>query len=72
MTKSLTNKLYLKYHTTVYILKKHAPMKDYINKLNKAILDLRNINVPIDDENQALILLCLLPLSYKNYIDTML
>lgn len=50
-------------------MKEEASMKDYIDEFNKAIFDLKNISVPIDDEDQMLFLLCSLPPSYKNVID---
>src|SRR4051812_22622901 len=39
---------------------------------NKLILDLENINVKIDDEDQALLLLCVLPRSHTHFKETLL
>lgn len=36
------------------------------------MLDLEDINVKIDDEGKAMILLCLLPSSYENLVDTLM
>lgn len=35
-------------------------------------MDLKNINVTIDYEDQALIVLCSLPLSYEHFVTTIL
>ena len=35
-------------------------------------MNLKNINVKIEEENQALILLCALALSFKNFVNSML
>nr|GEY83568.1 retrovirus-related Pol polyprotein from transposon TNT 1-94 [Tanacetum cinerariifolium]GEZ83088.1 retrovirus-related Pol polyprotein from transposon TNT 1-94 [Tanacetum cinerariifolium] len=40
--------------------------------MNKLILDLANIDIEIEDENQALMLLILLPSSYENFVETLL
>lgn len=45
--------------------------KNHIDEFNKTILDLRNISVPIADEDQVFILVCLLPF-YENFVDTIL
>ncbi|GJR00341.1 retrovirus-related pol polyprotein from transposon TNT 1-94 [Tanacetum coccineum] len=42
------------------------------NEFNNLIGDLANINVDIDDEDQALMLLTSLPSSYDNFVETLL
>ncbi|GJR31968.1 hypothetical protein Tco_1108200 [Tanacetum coccineum] len=42
------------------------------NEFNKLILDLANIYIEIEDEDQALKLLTLLPSSYENFVETLL
>lgn len=44
-------------------------LRDYLDILNK-ILDLRNVEVKVKDEDVALILLMSLPLSYENLVDS--
>ncbi|GJW38588.1 zinc finger, CCHC-type containing protein [Tanacetum coccineum] len=45
---------------------------DHIDEFNKLILDLANIDIEIEDEDQALMLLTSLPSSYKNFVETLL
>ncbi|GJX50129.1 hypothetical protein Tco_0276974 [Tanacetum coccineum] len=45
---------------------------DHIDEFNKLILDLANIDIEIEDEDQALMLLMSLPSSYKNFVETLL
>lgn len=44
----------------------------HIYALNKIILDLRDINVKIDDKDKAMIFLCSLPSSYEHLLDTLM
>ena len=39
---------------------------------DKLILDLENIDITINDEDQALLLLCYLPKSYSHFKETLL
>ena len=61
ITKSLTNKLYLKQRLFTLRMKEGTPIKDHLDELNKILMDLKNIDVRIDEKDQALILLCSLP-----------
>lgn len=47
-------------------------IKDHISSFTKIILDLKSIDVKIDEEDQAVMLLCSLPPSYENLVDTMM
>jgi hypothetical protein len=41
-------------------------------EFNKILVDLVNLEVKIEDEDKALLLLCALPRSYEHFKDTML
>lgn len=47
-------------------------MKDYLNSFDHITLDLQEVDVMIEDDDEALILLYFLPSTYKNFIDIML
>lgn len=68
----LTNRLYQKQMFYTLRMSESAQVKDHLDNFNRTILDLQGVDVKIEDENPALILLCLLPKSYENFIDTML
>ena len=57
MTKSLTNKLLLKQRLFSLRMQEGMPLQDHLDQLNIILLELRNINVKIEDEDVALILL---------------
>ncbi|KAL5764642.1 hypothetical protein ACOSQ2_017236 [Xanthoceras sorbifolium] len=44
----------------------------HINEFEYLIMDLQNLDVKIDDEDQALLLLCSLPSSYRHLRETIL
>ncbi|MDV3181192.1 MAG: hypothetical protein Q8830_03180, partial [Candidatus Phytoplasma australasiaticum] len=56
MTKSLTNKLLLKQHLFSLRMQEGMPLREHLDQLNTILLDLRNIDVKIEDEDAALIL----------------
>ncbi|GKB82922.1 zinc finger, CCHC-type containing protein [Tanacetum coccineum] len=72
MTKSLANRLYLKKKLYTYYMSPGTKLGDHIDEFNKLILDLANIDTEMEDEDQALMLLTSLPLSYENFVDTLL
>ncbi|KAG6410952.1 hypothetical protein SASPL_129025 [Salvia splendens] len=46
------------------------PLRDHLENLNKILLDLRNVDVKVEDEDGALILLVSLPESYENFVES--
>jgi hypothetical protein len=48
------------------------PLCDHLDEFNKILMDLKNIDIKIDDEDQALILLCSLPEFFDKFINSML
>lgn len=74
MTKYLMNRLYLKkrlYMFSSYI-KVGTHIKGHLNELNRIIMAQKNFGTKIDDEDQVLILLCSLPISYEHFVTILL
>ncbi|GKV37331.1 hypothetical protein SLEP1_g45370 [Rubroshorea leprosula] len=71
MGKSLHNKLYCKQR--LYLLQMHegTSITSHINAFTKAMLDLENCGVEIDDATQAILLLASLPPSFESFRDSM-
>ena len=72
MTKSLVNRLYLKQALYSFKMQEDRTVESQVDFFNKLILDLENIDVTIDDEDQALLLLCALPKSFSHFKETLL
>ena len=72
MTKSLTGKLHLKQKFIMLRMSEGASIKGHIEEFNSIIKDLENVDIKIDDEDQALQQLCSLPPSYKHFLKTLL
>nr|GEW14174.1 retrovirus-related Pol polyprotein from transposon TNT 1-94 [Tanacetum cinerariifolium] len=53
-------------------MSENTQVKDRLDTFNHIILDLQGVGVKVDDEDQALILMCSLHGSYENFVDTML
>ena len=70
--KSLVNHLYLKQALYSFKMQEDRTMESQLDVFNKLILDLENIDVTIDDEDQALLLLCALPKSFSHFKETLL
>lgn len=65
LTKSLTNKLYLKERFFGYKMDVNKDLEQNLDEYNKITLDLNNIGETVSDENKAIILLNSLPESYN-------
>ena len=72
MTKSLANRLYMKQRLYSYRFLESKPVGEQLDEFNKAIDDLENIDVKIEDEDKAILLLNALPKSYDHLKDAML
>ena len=73
MSKSLTNKLYLKQRLYSLKMAEGLDLSQHINVFNQIIGDLKKVDVKLEDENKALMLLnSLLTFStYENLITTL-
>ena len=72
MKKSLTSRLYLKQRLYTLKMREGTPVQEHLDEFNKIVLDMKNLDIKLDDEDQALIVLCSLPASYENFVNSML
>src|SRR3954464_11368838 len=70
--KSLTNRLYLKKRLYNLRMVEGTPVKQYLDVFNSIIMDLGNIDITVESEDQALIVLSSLPGSYDSFVDALL
>ena len=71
MSKSLTNKLYLKQKLYGLKMQEGSDLAQHVNVFNQIITDLAQLDVSIEDEDRAMILLCSLPFSYEHLVTTL-
>ncbi|MBA0662954.1 hypothetical protein Goklo_007015 [Gossypium klotzschianum] len=71
-TKSLANRLVLKQCLYTFRMNEDEHFKDHIIQFITLLNDLKNVELQIDDEDQAMLLLCFLPSSYKSFKDTLI
>lgn len=69
LTKSLTNKIYLKEQLFGFKIESTKSLDDNLDKLNKITVSLTNIDEKISDENQTIIILNSSPDSFKDVKD---
>jgi len=72
MTKSFSNKLYLKKQLYGLCINEGTTVLDYLNFFNKVISELLTVDVKIDEKDNVLILLSSLSESYNHIVITML
>ncbi|KAE8657094.1 hypothetical protein F3Y22_tig00116997pilonHSYRG00993 [Hibiscus syriacus] len=71
MSKSLTTKLYLKQRLYGLKIQDDHDLAQHVNVFNQIISDLARLDVKIEDEDRAMILLCSLPPSYEHMVTTL-
>ncbi|KAH1080246.1 hypothetical protein J1N35_020007 [Gossypium stocksii] len=71
-TKSLANRLVLKQRLFTFRMNEGEPLRDQISQFITLLNNLKNAEVYIDDEDQAMLLLCSLPPSYKSFRETLI
>ena len=72
MTKSLANKIRLKERLCTFSMAEGTPIKNHLDEFNYIIIDLESLDVKIEDEDKALLLVVSLPPSYKNFKEILL
>ena len=72
MTKNLTNRLYQKKSLYRMTMDEGTSIRDHIAKFKRVVSNLLDVDVKIEEEDQALTLLFSLPDSYENLVQTML
>ncbi|MFQ6653912.1 hypothetical protein Gotur_025093, partial [Gossypium turneri] len=71
-TKSLANRLVLKQRLFTFCMNEGELLRDHISQFITLLNNLKNVEVHIDDEDQAMLLLCSLPPSYKSFRKTLI
>ncbi|KAG8487958.1 hypothetical protein CXB51_018091 [Gossypium anomalum] len=71
-TKSLASRLVLKQRLFIFRMNEGELLIDHISQFITLLNDLKNVEVHIDDEDQAMLLLCSLPPSYKSFRETLI
>jgi len=72
MTKSLPHRQFLKQQLYSFRMVESKVIMEQLTEFNKILDDLENIEVQLEDEDKAILLLCTLPKSFESFKDTML
>lgn len=72
LKKSLAKRLYMKRRLYTFSMKEGVAIKDHLDEFNKLILDIENVNIDLEEEDRALIMLSSLPDSFEHFVDTLL
>ena len=72
LTKTLSNKSYLKTKMYKHKMQEGGNLRNHIREFERIISDLKDVDVKVDDDDQALLLMLLFPKSYESLTQTML
>ncbi|KAK8936753.1 hypothetical protein KSP39_PZI011993 [Platanthera zijinensis] len=72
MSKSLTNKLYIKKQLYSLRMSEGTQLLNHMNMFNKLVSQLRSMDVKVEEEDQALLLLSSLPRPFDHLVTTIL
>lgn len=53
-------------------MQESSSLCDHLDEFNEILLDLKNIDIKVHNEGQVLILLCLVPKFFNNFINSIL
>ena len=71
MENSLSNRLYLKERLYGFKMQEDRSIANYLDDLDKIVLEMSNIGIKVDDEDKAVLVLNSLPSSYSSFKKTM-
>ncbi|KAL8471904.1 hypothetical protein ACS0TY_029223 [Phlomoides rotata] len=72
MVKTLANRLYMKQKLYAFRMVDGKPILEQLDEFSKILDDLENIDIKMEEEDKALIILSALPKSFENFKDTFL
>jgi len=72
MLKSLANKIRVKERLYTFRMAEGTPVEKHLSDFNSIVVDLESLDVKIEDENKAILLVVSLPPSYKHFKKIML
>jgi len=49
-------------------MREDTHIQEHLDEFNKIVMDIKNLDLKLDDEDKALIALCSLPSSYENFV----
>ena len=72
MTKSLANKIHLNERLYTFRMAEGTPIQKHLNEFNSILVELESLNVKIEDEDKAILLVVSLTPAYKHFKEIML
>jgi len=67
MAKSIGNNIYLKEHLYTFSMTKGSPTQTHVDDFRYVIIDLKSLDMKLEDEDNPMLLVISLPVSYKRF-----